>query len=220
MHLRSPRLEILRGQRPELRLHQEAPGSRTTTQIKAKAYPGLRELNDNAADYGYRPAIGAIIDRLKTVLGGQCLPRTLTPDADKQVSCLILEARNSQGQCNCDPATGRATVPQDATRYAAVEEVLALDIAKVSGWDCVCEIQQLEGANPGEPAHECRNNVNDNVESGGQPVHGWCYVDPSIRLGDAAVVADCPSTERRKIRFTGKGEAQQGSTLFITCSGE
>ncbi|WP_437997850.1 hypothetical protein WMF26_45630 [Sorangium sp. So ce185] len=226
---------------PEAGSNQEAPGSRTTTQIKAKAYPGLRELQlirelgpqgivgsvcpaqlerTNEADYGYRPAIGAIIDRLKTVLGGQCLPRTLTPDPEQQVSCLILEARNSQGQCNCDPATGRATVPENEPRFAAVEEVLALDIAKVSGWDCVCEIQQLEGANPGEPAYECRNNVNDNVESGGQPVHGWCYVDPSIRLGDAAIVADCPSTERRKIRFTGKGEAQQGSTLFITCSGE
>ncbi|WP_437607943.1 hypothetical protein WMF20_44815 [Sorangium sp. So ce834] len=223
--------------RPEAGSSQDAPGARTTTQIKAKAYPGLRELqlirelgpqgivgsvcpaqldDDNAADYGYRPAIGAIIDRLKTVLGGQCLPRTLTPDDNKQVSCLILEARNSQGQCGCDPATGRAAVPPDATRFAAVEEVLALDIAKVSGWDCVCEIQQLkEGA-----AEACRTNVNDNVEADGQPVHGWCYVDPSIKVGDPAIVADCPSTERRKIRFTGKGEAQQGSTLFITCSGE
>ncbi|WP_129580022.1 hypothetical protein [Sorangium sp. Soce836] len=223
--------------RPEAGSSQEAPGARTTTQIKAKAYPGLRELQlirelgpqgivgsvcpaqlerTNDADYGYRPAIGAIIDRLKTVLGGQCLPRTLTPDDQKQVSCLILEARNSQGQCGCDPATGRAAVPPDATRFAAVEEVLALDIAKVSGWDCVCEIQQLkEGA-----AEACRTNVNDNVEADGQPVHGWCYVDPSIKVGDPAIVADCPSTERRKIRFTGKGEAQQGSTLFITCSGE
>ena len=53
-----------------------------------------------------------------------------------------------------------------------------------------------------------------------QDVHGWCYVDPSIRLGDPSIVADCPSTEQRKIRFTGRGEAQQGATLFITCSGE
>ncbi|WP_437589458.1 hypothetical protein [Sorangium sp. So ce1000] len=220
---------------------QEDPAPRSTTQIKAKAYPGLRELqlirelgpqgivgsvcprqltNDGAADYGYRPAIGAIIDRLKTVLGGQCLPRTLTPDDDQQVSCLILEARNSQGQCNCaDPMTpGRTEVT--GTHLPAKKEVLSLDIAKASGWDCVCEIQQLEGQQPGEPAYECRNHVDDNVESGGQPVHGWCYIDPSIRLGDATIVADCPSTEQRKIRFTGKGEAQQGATLFITCSGE
>lgn len=228
---------------PEAGNDEADPAPRTSTQIKAKAYPGLRELqlirelgpqgivgsvcpaqldNTNGADYGYRPAIGAIIDRLKTVLGGQCLPRTLTPDDEKQVSCLILEARNSQGQCNCeDPKTpGRAAVPPEDARFAAVEEVLALDVATVSGWDCVCEIQQLQGTEEGSPADACRTNVNDNVESGGEPVHGWCYVDPSIRLGDPAIVADCPSTERRKIRFTNKGEAQQGATLFITCSGE
>ncbi|WP_308738125.1 hypothetical protein [Sorangium atrum] len=227
--------------RPEAGNDQEDPEPRSTTQIKAKAYPGLRELqlirelgpqgivgsvcprqlnNDGAADYGYRPAIGAIIDRLKTVLGGQCLPRTLTPHDNQQVSCLILEARNSQGQCNCADERMPGRLEVTGEHKPAKDEVLSLDIAKASGWDCVCEIQQLEGMNEGEPAYECRTNVGDNVESGGQPVHGWCYVDPSIRLGDAAIVADCPSTEQRKIRFTGKGEAQQGATLFITCSGE
>ncbi|WP_437599228.1 hypothetical protein [Sorangium sp. So ce590] len=226
---------------PEGTNSQEDTAPRTTTQIKAKAYPGLRELqlirelgpqgivgsvcpaqldNDRGADYGYRPAIGAIIDRLKTVLGGQCLPRTLTPDAKKQVPCLILEARNSQGQCTCDKPLGRAEVPPGSEREAAKDEVLSLDIAKVSGWDCVCEIQQLEGVNEGEPAVECRTNPNENVESGGQAVHGWCYVDPSIRLGEPTIVADCPSTEQRKIRFTNEGDAQTGATLFITCSGE
>jgi len=84
-------------------------GQRTALQIKAKAYPGLRELNllrdlssqgivgsvcpaqledDTRADYGYRPAIGSIIDRLKLALGGQCLPRSLTPNSEGQVSCL------------------------------------------------------------------------------------------------------------------------------------
>ena len=87
-----------------------------TTQLRAKGYPGVRELsalrsvggqgivasvcpaqtNDvNKADYGYRPAIGAIIDRLKVALGGQCLPRQLTPDENGEVQCLILEARNT-----------------------------------------------------------------------------------------------------------------------------
>ncbi|WP_437576488.1 hypothetical protein [Sorangium sp. So ce887] len=220
---------------PEGTNNQEDPAPRTTTQIKAKAYPGLRELhlirelgpqgivgsvcpaqldNTNRADYGYRPAIGAIIDRLKTVLGGQCLPRTLTPTDEQQVPCLILEARNSQGQCTCDKPLGRTEVTSD--HQPAKDEVLSLDIAKVSGWDCVCEIQQLAG----DEAQACRTNPNENVESGGQAVHGWCYVDPSIRLGEPTIVADCPSTEQRKIRFTNEGDAQTGATLFITCSGE
>ncbi|WP_231864560.1 hypothetical protein [Sorangium cellulosum] len=218
--------------RPDAGNDQADPAPRSTTQIKAKAYPGLRELqlirelgpqgivgsvcprqleNSGAADYGYRPAIGAIIDRLKTVLGGQCLPRTLTPDTEQQVSCLILEARNSQGQCNCADPRKLGRLDVTGAHTAAKDEVLSLDIAKASGWDCVCEIQQLEG----DGAVACRTSVSDDID-----VHGWCYVDPAIRLGEASLVADCPSTEQRKIRFTGQGEAQQGATLFITCSGE
>ncbi|WP_437733033.1 hypothetical protein [Sorangium sp. So ce1335] len=220
---------------PEAGSDQADPGARTTTQIKAKAYPGLRELqlirelgaqgivgsvcprqltNEDAADFGYRPAIGAIIDRLKTVLGGQCLPRTLTPNNEGQVSCLILEARNTQGQCRCDDTPARVEVPE--LHQAAKDKVLDDPIAQVAGWDCVCEIEQLAG----DQATACRNDPSDNVKVGGEDVHGWCYVDPSIRVGSPDIVASCPPTERRIIRFTNEGEAQQGATLFITCSGE
>ncbi|HEY8078518.1 MAG TPA: hypothetical protein VIF62_30520, partial [Labilithrix sp.] len=71
-----------------------------TVQIRAKAYPTVREfevargLSDNgivaslcpiqltgtdktAPDYGYNPAVAAIIDRLKNALTKQCLPQTL-----------------------------------------------------------------------------------------------------------------------------------------------
>ncbi|KYF94217.1 hypothetical protein BE17_11940 [Sorangium cellulosum] len=215
---------------------QADPQPRTNVQIKAKAYPGLRELqlirelgpqgivgsvcprqldNDGAADYGYRPAIGAIIDRLKTVLGGQCLPRTLKPNKDTgQVSCLILEARNTQGQCKCDDTPARTDVTEK--HNAARDKVLDDPIAQAAGWDCVCEIQQLTGAE----ADACRNDPSDNVRVDGNPVNGWCYIDPSIRVGNEDIVASCPPTERRIIRFTNEGEAQQGATLFITCSGE
>ena len=90
-----------------------------TLQTRAKAYPGVKNLaivkgmenqgivasicptqltsptnadGTPAADYGYRPAVKAIIDRLKQALSGQCLPRTLTTNADGQVPCLIIEA--------------------------------------------------------------------------------------------------------------------------------
>ncbi|KYF64406.1 hypothetical protein [Sorangium cellulosum] len=228
---------------PEAGNDEADPQPRTTTQIKAKAYPGLRELqlirelgpqgivgsvcprqlnNDNAADYGYRPAIGAIIDRLKTVLGGQCLPRTLTPEPGDptvnptagQVQCLILEARNTQGACDCGDTEARANVTED--HKAAMDKVLADPIAQAAGWDCVCEIEQLAGAE----ANACRNDPSDNVRVDGNEVNGWCYIDPSIRVGNPEIVASCPPTEQRIIRFTNKGEAQQGATLFITCSGE
>ena len=98
-------------------------GGNRTLQKRAKGYPGIRELsvlksigsqgivasicpaqltNLEADDFGYRPAIGSIIDRLKLALGGQCLPRQLTPDKEGQVQCLILEARNTGGVAGGD----------------------------------------------------------------------------------------------------------------------
>lgn len=79
-------------------------------QVKAKAYPTIREfqvvrelgdqgvvaslcpiqLDDpEAPDYGYKPAVAAIIDRLKNALTVQCLPQQLTP-TEEGVPCLVL----------------------------------------------------------------------------------------------------------------------------------
>jgi hypothetical protein len=210
-----------------------------TSQVRAKGYPGLRELsalrgvnlqgivasvcpaqtsNAAALDYGYRPAIGAIIDRLKTALKGQCLPRTLTPDKLGQVPCLILEARNTGGMgCICDPALARSDVT--AEHQPAVKAALEDPIAKTSGWDCFCEIQQASG----DQLVACQNSTSDiPTDPNGQNINGWCYVDATTSppLGNPAIVSDCPGTEKRIIRFVGTGEAQTGATLFITCSGE
>jgi len=211
-------------------------GTEPTFQDKAKAYPGLRQLqvlrgigkqgivgsvcpvqveNDVAPDYGYRPAIGAIIDRLKTVLGGQCLPRTLQPDDNGQVSCLIVEVRNAQGACSCNYAARQDIQPgHEAAAQAALED----PIAQSAGWDCACEVTQLQG----EELTACQTQVNTPVTTSAGDVNGWCYVDATTipPTGDPAIVASCPATERRIIRFVGTGEAQAGATLFIICSGE
>lgn len=212
-------------------------GQRTALQIKAKAYPGVRELNllrdlssqgivgsvcpkqlddITRADYGYRPAIGSIIDRLKLALGGQCLPRSLTPNSEGQVSCLIIEARNSQGACDCGATPGRVPVSED---HRKSQEAIAQDpLAAPSGWDCYCEVAQLTG----DELAACQTDASDPVQAGGQDVNGWCYVDQVAGIGDPAVwteeLSGCPATEKRLIRFVGAGEAQPGATLFITCN--
>ncbi len=221
------------------------PGEPATMQVRAKAYPGLRTLQvlkgvgaqgivgsvcpaqlDQPGEptYGYRPAIGAIIDRLKTVIGGQCLPRTLTPDEDGRVSCLILEARNSQNACDCG-LPGRTPVAEE--HEPAKAKVLADPIATALGWDCVCEIVQIPNSNDAVPDEQerdaCLNSLAEPVlTSGGQEVDGWCYVDATTSppLGNPDIVAKCPDNEKRLIRFVGKGEALPGATLFITCAGE
>ncbi|EYF02328.1 hypothetical protein [Chondromyces apiculatus] len=208
------------------------------TQNYAKAYPGLRELqliksvgsqgivgsvcpaqlsNNQGSDFGYRPAIGAIIDRLKQVLGGQCLPRSLVPNKEKQVSCLIIEARNSQGQCSCDEATGRGPI-SDVNRQAE-SEIRNDPSAQASGWDCFCEIKQLAK----EPLEACQNTVGDDVQDPqGNKVNGWCYIDgtTSPPLGAPELVASCAQTQRRLIRFVGDADSAAGATTFITCAGE
>jgi hypothetical protein len=209
-------------------------GGGATLQARAKAYPGLRELgvlqgvgqngivasicpkqltDESKADFGYRPAIGAIIDRLKRVLGGQCLPRTLVPDEDGHVPCLILEARKTGGACGCD---GTARRPVSEEHRPAVQAAQEEKIAAAAGWDCFCEITQTSGA----ALAACQNDAKDPPVADGKPVDGWCYVDATTAppTGNPKIVADCPATEKRVVRFVGKGAAEPGATLFITCS--
>ncbi|KYG02013.1 hypothetical protein BE21_05820 [Sorangium cellulosum] len=224
-------------------LCQDNPdGTDSNLQVKAKAYPGLRQLElirslgdqgivgsvcpaelgeqaeaEGALDYGYRPAIGAIVDRLKTKLAGQCLPRALQPNDQGQVSCLVLEARTvADGQCSCDGLAARRKVP---TEHRGAEQMVLDDpVATANGWNCVCEVEQL--SDPAE-LKACQDTVPPApVEVGGEKVHGWCYVDPRLGLGRDEVVAKCPSTERRQVRFTGDGGAQDGATQFVICSGD
>jgi len=204
-----------------------------TLQTKAKAFPGLRglevlrgvgpqgvvasvcpaQIDDQAGrDFGYRPAIGAIIDRLKLALGGQCLSRTLTPDPEGRVPCLVLEARNSQGQGGCN-LPGRRDVQKENS--AARDAVLEDDLAEVLNWDQVCEIEQLVG----DEGAVCQDTVD--IPTSSSP-DGWCYVDSTTvpQTGNPEIVADCPPNEKRLIRFVGEGEVLPGATLFITCAGE
>ena len=70
----------------------------------------------NNADYGYNPAVKAIIDRLKEALKGKCLPRPLVPAEQAQdgleagqVPCKVIEAVLPQngGACSCTVDTNR-----------------------------------------------------------------------------------------------------------------
>jgi hypothetical protein len=235
----------------------------STSQINGKAYPGVKNLaiaegmgtqgiaasicpaqltDPTQADYGYTPAIGAIIDRLKKALGGQCLPRTLTPDATGEVSCLILEAQvapaGEVAACNACPAvkngvpTARQPVSAEHEPAVAAAEYPA-DPDGNPAWNCFCEIAQTSGTlAPGEAAggqtdlEACQTETGMSVvnTTTTQPVNGWCYVDATIvgpnMASAAALTKNCPETEKRLIRFVGTGNPVDGSTLFITCTGQ
>jgi hypothetical protein len=196
----------------------------STTQVRAKGYPGIRELqvlqglgeqaivasicpanvtNMAAADYGYRPAIAALVGRMRNGLRGRCLPRQLEVEDDGSVACSIIEAFNppAGASCNCDDLPGRSE-PDPTLLVPAVREQ----------GSCFCEIVQLDG--PDRAACET------NVSPPGTVKSGWCYVDPSQKQNPAEcpLVATCPATDRRIIRFVNpSSEPRNGATAFLAC---
>ncbi|MEM6790135.1 MAG: hypothetical protein AAF715_21625 [Myxococcota bacterium] len=211
----------------------------TQTQFRAKAYPGLRHLqllqsvgdqgivgsicpeqlvDPTLENFGYRPAVGAIIERLKVQLNGQCLQRSLTPDVDGTVRCRIVEARRLED----DAASCAETCTAPGRRFI---DPLDPAVVAVSGDatrddNCFCEIEQLTG----DDGAGCKSDVSSAPvnPTTGEAVHGWCYVDAATvpKTGDPRLVSDCPATQQRLIRFVNEGRGESGAKLFIACSGE
>jgi hypothetical protein len=52
----------------------------------------------------------------------------------------------------------------------------------------------------------------------GSSVDGYCYIDESAGVGNSELVAKCPQTERRSLRFVGKGTPLRSeAAVYITC---
>ncbi len=204
--------------------------------VRAKAYPGLRQLSvlqglgdqgivasvcpaqsadPTSADFGYRQAIGALVDKLKTRIDGPCMPRTLVPNETDRVNCLMLEARKtSANECSCE---GKAREDVTAERQSAVQ--LAQQRLPGPGWDCFCEIPQLEG----EELMACQNDLSDTpVTASGEAADGYCYIDATTEpaVGNPVHVATCSENERRRIRVVGDAKPAPDATLVVICSGE
>lgn len=151
-----------------------------TLQVRAKAYPGIRPLQvirdlgpqglvgsvcatqvsdqgQTAIDFGYRPAMQAVADRLKPALAGQCFPERLNADPDGRVSCSIIEARNSHGNCGCDSMKARQSVEPGSSMALAVNQIKQDPLAPNAQWDCLCEIPQSMD----EELVACQNDPSD-----------------------------------------------------------
>jgi len=220
-------------------------GSETVdgTQTHGKAYPSVRELQvleaigANAVvtsicaknvdaegtpaedpDYGYNPAITALISKLKEQLTPQsCLPRQLQldPNDASKIACVVLEASASAGGATeCCAAPGRYE-PADELRAGVVNALQQRGACDVTGQGacddvCVCEVSQLVG----DERAACQAGDADTGQS-----YGFCYVDPEQGVGSEAAVASCPATEKRLLRFMGEPVPKAGAYAFLTCGG-
>jgi hypothetical protein len=219
-----------------------------TTQYWAKAYPGTRQLQvleaygknsivasicarnvdittqNSRADFGYRPAVDSIVERLKERLGDRCLPRgLLATDPEEPVACTLVESvTRPSGACVCDAAIARRAPDEQTSELIRAE--LATDIDKPCGVDdpscsraCLCEVLQVQQVPGQDPVAALRACQEDESASG---VEGWCYIadTDSQQIGNPELVAACPPTERQVLRFVGQG-LRRNTTTFVSCQG-
>jgi hypothetical protein len=207
-------------------------------QYFGKAYPGLRPLEvlrgigdsaivasicpkvltDGQPGYGYEPAVDAIVDRLKIVLNGQCLPRPLAASADAsgKLPCKVVEASQppTAGSCSCNGGRREAATPEERNLVKAqLRDRGTCGTSTTPSCDafCFCDLAEAEG-----PALEqCLNDPN------GADTPGYCYVDPfgDTPRGNPDLVANCDSSSKRLIRFVGPDTPTPGATAFVACLG-
>jgi hypothetical protein len=228
-------------------------GATINTQTSAKGYPGARELQvlkdlgTNAIvasicpkvvtakdpthpasdpNYGYNPAVGAIIERLKEALKGKCLPRPIQTNDQGQVLCKVIEAQKMGCDCTT-PGNGRAPATDPQLMTAVQTQLKATGNCGNAGQEscsswCQCEILQESNANGSTDLTTCQTN---------QPVKtpGYCYIDKTAENAAGAntaaieaALAKCPSNQQQLLHFqdspTEKTPAQ-GAVAFIACLG-
>lgn len=214
------------------------------TQHFAKAYPGLRHLqvlkefgensvvasicpkvlDKNDPSYGYNPAVGAIIDRLKEALKGKCLPRPLVPAAAEQdglqpgqVPCKVIEALlpSDGGACSCTALPNRKDASAEL-RSAILKKLKESQTCGTSGGTscesfCTCELEQLRD----QDLEACQTSESPPVTP------GYCYINAAPNepnVGSPSLVKDCQPDQKRLLRFVGDTPAP-GAIALIACLG-
>lgn len=197
-------------------------GAAQGQQIKAKAYPTIREfqvvraLGDNgiiaslcprkldgdktAPEYGYNPAVIAIVNRLKNALTTQCLPQKLQRDTTTQeVPCLVLatlaeatDTCSGSGLQDPDPEILRVFREQQKAESGDTSAAGATDLSRLP----VCVVPQTKVA----AGESCK----DSSEV------SWCYVE---NAGAQNPAGRCPQA----LLFSNGSRKLQGARFSLQC---
>lgn len=201
--------------------------------IAASICPKVTDAS-NKDYYGYTPAVSAIIDRLAEKLGGQCLPRPLVANEETgEVPCVVVEARAKTAESDL-PDLDCSLSGREPTTEKVKKAVL--DELEKAG-NCYFEstpLEQQRGPYPCSAMQMCSINqltqdtpegqycLNDpGADSGSPGGAGYCYIDE--KQGNAQLLSECPTNEKRKLRFVFPQSAptpQNNTTLFYACVGE
>lgn len=130
----------------------------------------------------------------------QCLAHAPNVDAKGAFSCVAFLARTASGACACDAAEGLGSV--DTAHKAAADKLFASQPGGATP-GCLCEIQQITAAD-GANLKACTNTATAPLDTNGNEVNGYCFVDGEPTTSNPALVADCPSSEKRALRFVGR----------------
>ncbi len=189
-------------------------------QLKAKAYPTIREfqvvraMGDNgiiaslcpitlagdpsAPNYGYNPAVIAIVNRLKNALTTQCLPQKLQRDDQNEVPCLVLATLAeptdtcTDGLTTPDPEILRVFREQQKAESGDTSSAGATDLSRLP----VCVVPQSKVA----AGQSCKDNTDIS----------WCYVENS---GNATPAGRCPQA----LLFSAGTRRLQGARFSLQC---
>ena len=199
------------------------------TQLYGKAYPSIDELyvaqqmgqygivsslcpihtqySQTDPLYGYRPAVNAIVDRLKAALQVSCPPHKLTldPDSGKVDDCLVLATFND-GTTSCNETLGYSNVSsaEALADFQANQHntwVANGQVGKDPSLELTCQLGSLTAAGG---ACQIPQNADPNYQ-------GWCYVE---NTGTAS--SDAGGGCSYQILFANGGPAKD-VTVSLTC---
>jgi hypothetical protein len=206
---------------------KNADGTYSDTQVYGKAYPSIDELyvaqqmgdygivsslcpiHTTAASatdplYGYRPAVNAIVDRLKAALQVSCPPHKLTPDEAGIVDdCLVLATFND-GTTTCDNSLGYTDVSsaEALADFKANQHATWNGVGKDPSTELTCQLAALPSA--GGQCEVPATATNTSYQ-------GWCYVENTgVAASDAG--AGCSY----QILFANGGPLKN-VTVSLTC---
>ena len=196
--------------------------------IVASICPRDLTSTNTSPGYGYNPAVQGLISRMKESLRDKCEEQPLTVNPDGSIPCSLVEvtAKSSiPGGQDCSSYC--VNMGRQNTNAATVADVTAAmqngKLCDSTGQPacsdmCMCGLPQETGSD----LAVCQN-ANDGWEN--LVPAGFCYVDPDRGAGsNPALVARCPATQRRILRFAGNNPSGgghpvplPGSFVYLSC---